>query len=191
MIRILHRSRHTAMLIIYAFLLGSLGQAARAQTSCGDPKLSDRLPETCQKERISASGNQRPTTFWAIRSARDHWKDQVLMKYGERYARWDQSACAKEECVPASLGGFKRCTLTAYPCVKKPGPVEPEAGLTAREVRDMQRLLNHLVPKARLRVDGEFGPKTLDALERWQRANGHQVDGLADRLNLERLRKAG
>lgn len=172
-------------------LLSGFNLAAHAQAACDDPNIVESLPDNCQKERISASGNQRPAAGWALRSARDHWKDQVLTKYGERYGRWGQAACAKQECVPASLGGFTRCTLTGFPCVTKPEPVpEPATDLIAKDIREMQRLLNQLVPKAKLRIDGKFGPKTADALERWQRKNDFAVDGLPNQVNLERLRKA-
>ena len=40
-------------------------------------------------------------------------------------------------------------------------------------------------------IDGKFGPKTADALERWPRKNDFAVDGLSNRVNLEKLRKAG
>jgi hypothetical protein len=173
-------------------LLTSVASSAQAQVQCDDPNIVSSLPETCQTERISASGNQRPTIGWALGSARDHWQDQVLTKYGERYGRWSQAACAKQECVPASLGGFMRCTLTGFPCVTKPKLLPPpEFGLSRREIREMQRLLNQLVPKSRLRIDGRFGPKTAAALEHWQRKNDFAADGLPNQTNLQRLRQAG
>ena len=184
--------RYSVVGVFGLALLSSVASAAHAQAACDDPTIAESLPANCQKERVSASGNQRPTAAWALRSARDHWKDQVLTKYGERFARWSQAACAKQECVPASLGGFTRCTLTGFPCVTKPEPIpEPATDLTAKDVREMQRLLNQLVPKAKLRIDGKFGVKTADVLERWQRKNDLAVDGLPNRENLEKLRKAG
>lgn len=162
--------------------------SALAQAGCDDPKIIEKLPSNCQKERISAAGNQRPTTFWALSSARDHWQDQVLNKYGERYARWRRSACLREECVPASLGGFKRCTLTGYPCLTKPKAGEFVA-LSRDEIRRMQKYLNRFGARPRLVSDGRFGPKTASALEAWQRRAGFEVDGLPTRENFERLRR--
>ncbi|MFY0613807.1 MAG: peptidoglycan-binding protein [Hyphomicrobiaceae bacterium] len=161
---------------------------ALAQAECDDPKIIERLPNNCQIERISASGNQRPTRIWALSSARDHWQDQVLNKYGERYARWSRAACLKEECVPASLGGFKRCTLTGYPCLTKPTPNELLT-LSRDEIRQMQRFLNRFGAKPRLVLDGKFGRSTTSALEAWQRLADYKVDGLPTRENLDRLRQ--
>ena len=91
-----------------------------------------------------------------------------MTKFDERFGRWSQADCAKPDPVP-----------------------EPATDLSAKDIREMQRLLNQLVAKAKLRIDGKFGPKTADALERWQRENDFTVDGLPSMVNLERLRKAG
>ena len=53
-------------------LLSGMVSLVYAQTACEDPNIAASLPANCQKERISASGNQRPTTAGAFRSARDH-----------------------------------------------------------------------------------------------------------------------
>lgn len=172
---------------IASSLITSTSEPTLAQVSCEDPEVIKELPKNCQRERISASGNQRPTRLWALGSARDHWQDQALTKYGERYARWRRAACLKEECIPSSLGGFKRCTLSGFPCITKP-VLQNVTELTMAELKEMQRRLNRAGILPRLKVDGKFGPKTSLAIERWQRRNGYPIDGMASRKNLKRLR---
>jgi hypothetical protein len=160
-----------------------------AQGACDLPNIAKQLPEGCKRDLVSASGNQRPTTVWAMRSARDHWRDQVITRFGERFARWGEAACQRQECVPASMSGFTRCTLSGYPCVTKP-ELQAPLDLSSAEIAEMQKLLNRLVKNANLAVDGKFGPKTTRVLEDWQRANGQAIDGAPTRENLERLRQA-
>ena len=52
----------------------------------------------------------------------------------------------------------------------------------------MQRLLSGL--GFRLKVDGIFGAKTMTALQKWQRKNGLDPNGLPNMENLEMLREA-
>jgi hypothetical protein len=159
--------------------------AAQAQILCDNQGFAERLPpppQGCHRERISASGNERPSTFWARRSALDHWQDQILTKFGERFGRWENAACPREECVPAALPGFTRCTLTAYACSTRVF-LEDYIGdayeLNRADIREMQRLLNRYGYS--LEVDGRFGGRTAEALER----------GLPTRENLDRLRQGG
>lgn len=139
---------------------------AQAQVSCDSPSVVERLPKLpngCQKERISAAGHERPTMFWAQRSAADTWQDQVLTKYGERFARWEFAACARQECVPAAIPGFTRCTLTGFPCATRPH-LDDVLELSRAEVEEMQRLLVRFGYD--IETDGVFGGKTAYALER-------------------------
>jgi hypothetical protein len=162
--------------------------SARAGGPCDDPKIVERLPSLpngCQKESISSSGNQRPTQMWASNSAEEHWRDQVLNKYGERFARWSNAACAKTECAPSSLAGFTRCTYSGYPCATKPYFDE---ALTRREIREMQRLLTRNGYSTK--VDGLFGEKTHQALQRWQRSRNLPDEGLPTREAFDALRQA-
>ncbi len=165
------------------------GSVAVAQDTCGSSAIVEKLPSLpngCQKERISASGNERPTTLWARRSVGDAWQDQVITKYGERFARWDYAACAREECVPATLPGFTRCTFSGFPCATR---LHFEGGfeISREEVREMQRLLSRY--GFRTKVDGKFGEKTSNQLARWQRSKGLTDDGLPSKANLDRLRR--
>ena len=164
-----------------------LAQPAWAQHSCDDAKHVEDLPRPpngCHRERITASGHQRPTIAWAQRAAEDAWKDQVLTKFGERFRVFSNAACARQECVPGSIAGMYRCTYVGYPCAVRPTYSSGE--LSTSEIEEMQRLLarkNYAVT-----VDGKFGPKTQEALERWQRRIGIDADGMPTRANLEKLR---
>jgi hypothetical protein len=185
------RTTQTGRIGLIAVILGAMIAAAPhagAAEFCDEPSVADRLPKPpdgCQREFISASGNQRPTMTWAQKSAEDHWQDQVLNKYGERFGRWTYAACPKVDCGPASIAGFARCTYGGYPCATKPY-VESELGRD--EIREMQRLLKK--HGFATKIDGVFGPNTHEALRRWQRSEKLGDDGLPTRYNLERLRQA-
>lgn len=174
------------------FLLLAQGQVPLgAQSLCGDTDVVDQLPSLpslpngCHRERVTASGNQRPSFTWAQKSAQDHWQDQVITKFGERYSVWSKAACAKKECVPSAIAGFKRCTYSGFPCANKP---QFDSSLSSANIREIQRLLSSLgFP---LQVDGIFGPKTTTALQNWQRKKGLQPDGLPSTGNLQMLREA-
>jgi peptidoglycan hydrolase-like protein with peptidoglycan-binding domain len=60
--------------------------------------------------------------------------------------------------------------------------------LDAAGIREMQNFLNRY--GYGIEIDGSFGPKTARALRRWQRSQDLKVDGLPNRLNLERLRRS-
>ena len=180
-----------AYLVGTALLLAFGMVPAQAQINCdeSDQRIMERLPkppEGCHKERITSSGNGRPSKWWARQSAENHWKDQALSKYGERFAVWANSACQKEECVPAALAGFTRCTISGFPCSPGKNPVIP---LSREQVEEMQQILKRL-GYLRGDVDGSFGEKTAQALEKFQKEWKHTVDGLPTEENLEKLRKA-
>lgn len=163
---------------------------AFAGNTCDDASIVDKLPKLpdgCQTERISASGNQRPTFNWARRSVEDHWQDQVINKFGERFADPEKAACPKQECGPSTIAGFTRCSFSGFPCATKPY-IEDLLELTSDEITEMQKLLRQHGEK--LKADGRFGSKTHDALMHWQKKNGLAPDGLPTKENLERLRKA-
>jgi peptidoglycan hydrolase-like protein with peptidoglycan-binding domain len=58
-------------------------------------------------------------------------------------------------------------------------------GMTGDSVRQLQEQLN--AQGANLRVDGQFGPATQDAVRRYQRANGLDVDGVVGRQTLGQM----
>lgn len=160
----------------------------QAQTVCDGSNAAGnlpKLPDGCQRELITASGNQRPTLFWAQKSAEDHWQDQVINKYGERFERWTYAACAKTECGPSSFVGFARCTYSGFPCATK---AFVGTSLRRDEIREMQRLLAR--EGFAVKQDGLFGEKTHIALQKWQRSVKRPDDGLPTEDNLEALRKA-
>lgn len=181
----------SAIAVAAVYFVGSLAVTpqAIAEISCDDPKIVDRLPKLpggCQKERISASGNQRPSFFWARKSVEDHWQDQVINKYGERFAQPAKAACARQECGPSAIPGFTRCTLSGYPCATTPY-LWDVIELNRAEVEELQQLLTRA--SFPCKVDGKFGEKTHSALQRWQRSRNLPDDGRPTMQNLERLRK--
>lgn len=182
--------RNLALVLSATVVLAAVGaqQEAAGQVSCDDGRVAERLPKPpngCHSERVTASGNQRPTIAWAQRSAEDAWKDQVLTKFGERFRVYANAACAKQECVPGAITGMYRCTFSGFPCAVRPS-IPGTLELSASEVEEMQRLLGQKGFK--VTVDGKLGPKTQQALERWQRREKLVVDGQATRANLSKLR---
>lgn len=179
---------------------------------CASPE--PRLPEGCQRERITAAGEQ---TLGVVRGkhylARKSWQRQVIDKYGERFQRWDKAACQTVECGPGSISGYSRCTYSAFPCapdvnsrdvddlrrVRSVGP-SPEyyerheeerravRELGPDEIAEMQRILRR--EGYSVSVDGQFGEQTSEALISWQRRAGVRADGEATMRNLELLKHA-
>ncbi len=177
----------SAVCLTISFSTAHFGQAS-AQGACNDKNVIERLPPPpngCHKERITAVGNQRPTAYWAQKSAEDHWQDEVLNRYGERYGQWRNATCITTECGPSSFAGFTRCTYAGYPCATK---VQLDPALSRDEISELQRLLKK--HGFWVKVDGLFGEKTHQALQKWQRSKNLTDDGLPSRENLEALRKA-
>lgn len=159
---------------------------ASAQSTCNDPRIG-KLPDGCQKEKISATGSLRFLGDSAARkSAEAAWVREVLNKYGERFTVWDHAACPSTECTPGSIAGSKRCSYSGYPCAK--ATITGGAELSDDEIVELQRLLGRA--GYNVTADGKFGPASSEALKRWQRANKVDDDGLPSKENLERLRKA-
>ena len=179
--------------------LGTAHVAVAQDADCANAGYAASLPKPpdgCHPEVVTAAGNERPTQNWARTSGLEHWRDQVINKYGERFAVWRKAACRKRECVPGAITGMTRCTFSAYPCSVKPEPVslpeqEPDTDtddtLTKSEILEMQRLLRK--SGYQLKIDGIFGPKTERALSKWQRIRKFDDDGLPTLKNLELLRK--
>lgn len=170
--------------LVLGIAIGAAMPAA-AQT-CNDPRIG-KLPDGCQKDRISATGNLRFLGDNAARkSAESAWKREVLNKYGERFTVWDNAACPSTECTPGSIMGSKRCSFSGFPCAK--ALVEGGAELSTADIVEMQKLLGRL--GYRVNADGKFGPGSSEALKRWQRANKLDEDGLPSKSNLDALRAA-
>jgi hypothetical protein len=190
------------------------GTSARAESACDSPDVSRFLPEACQRELITSSGE---LSYNVIRSAKylgqKAWQRQVLQKYGERFQRWDLAACPKVECVPGALAGSSRCNYSGFPCspdvdvrqladlVKNQEGYRDEGRydrvrrerefqreLSRDEVLELQALLNRA--GFRIQADGDFGEQTSRALLQWQARAGVPQDGLNSFENLDRLRRA-
>lgn len=180
------------------------GPPAMAQASCDIERFAGP-PDGCQREKITASGRQRPfeNAFPSARvSARKAWERQVLTKFGERFKIWDHAQCATTECVPGSISGMKRCTFSGYPCVSGPALAsETESGksgpLERAEIVEMQELLIR-AGITRVRVggklrkvyaDGQFGDITAAAIGEFIERYDIDDSKLSDRDVLGLLRK--
>jgi hypothetical protein len=79
-------------------------------------ELSNSLPQSCQKERLQASGG---ATTGVIKSAENlanaAWRREAFTKYGERFAEIEFMACKKVTCASACCG-YRRCTVSGFPC---------------------------------------------------------------------------
>jgi hypothetical protein len=185
------KARFTAPIVALAFLIPvNIAAPAQADMTCDDDSIVSKLPKPpngCQTERVSASGNQRPTLYWARKSVEDHWQDQVINKFGERYADPEHAACARQECSPSTIPGFTRCSYSGYPCVRKPDLADV-LELNSEEIEEMQTLLTRQGFK--VVADGKFGARTHDALQSWQQSKSLPDDGRPTKEILERLRKA-
>lgn len=167
-------------------LTGALAASASAQE------------ERCKNELVKASG--KATILGqgrATRLAIDNWQREVRQKYGERFMDYTKARTARVECESASIGTIgrlnKRCIVSGYPCHIAAAADDDDA--TAgddKKVLTIQRLLRRAGYLERDEVDGEFGPKTAQAVRRFQRDNGLRVTGEMDERTWARLRdKAG
>ena len=66
-----------------------------------------------------------------------------------------------------------------------------QQGSKGSDVRKLQEDLNNKVPSVKLKVDGDFGPKTKEAVERFQKMYGLKADGIAGGKTLSTLLPAG
>lgn len=159
-------------------------------------------PNGCQRERIEASGRQRPFDDFfpsAKQSAQKSWERQALTKFGERFKSWSNAVCTKVECVKGSIAGMRRCTYSGYACVHNPSA---EAGVEINGLRPRQvRRLQTLLRRARVRrvyvrgrrqivkVDGMWGPVTQAAIAVWLERENMDDTNMTERDVLAALEK--
>jgi len=160
---------------------------------------ADAQEERCKGELIKASG--KATILGqgrATRLAIDNWQREVRQKYGERFMDFTKARQARIECESASIGTIgklnKRCNVAGYPCHLTAAAVDDEdVGKDYddkdRRVFAIQRLLSRAGFLERDDVDGEFGPKTTQAVRRFQRENDLRVTGEVDERTWDKLRK--
>jgi hypothetical protein len=166
-------------------------------------------PTGCQRERLEASGRQRPFIdfFPSARvSARRAWEREALTKFGERFKDWKNAVCTREECVKGSVSGLKRCIFSGYSCVQNPrvigeavsdDPNHAGPSLTRREIRHLQRLLRRQGYRRvrvrgalrRLEVDGAWGDITRTAVALWLERAGVDDAAITDRDVYNALRR--
>ena len=165
-------------------LTGAFATAASAQDRCKD-------------QRIEASGK---ATFWgdtrAKRLAIDNWQREVRQKYGEQFMDFTKARQGRVDCGEAGIGAIgsrmKRCNVAGYPCHVVAAADDDEADKDwddkDRRVYAVQRRLVRAGFLDRDDVDGEFGPKTSQAIRRFQRENDLKVTGQVDDRTWDALR---
>jgi len=153
--------------------------------------------ERCKNNETSAAG--AATYFGKGRARRlsiTSWQREVRAKYGERYMDFAKARNARFECEAAGIGTIgqfnQRCIVRATPCrivAAADDDTIGDEGKDDRRVFGIQRLLSRAGYLEADDVDGEYGPKTRDAVRRFQREEGLRVTGEADDSTLERLRQ--
>src|SRR5262245_40503408 len=153
--------------------------------------------ERCRGEAIRAAG--KATILGKGRARRlaiDNWQREVRQKYGERYMDFTKAREARFECDSASIGTLgrlnQRCSVSAYPCRIAAAADDEDFGQgDDKTVFRIQRLLRRAGYLERDEVDGEYGPRTRQAVRRFQRDEGLRVTGDVDDRTMERLRRRG
>jgi len=153
--------------------------------------------ERCRSEVIKAAG--KATILGKGRARRlaiDNWQREVRQKYGERYMDFTKAREARFECEAASIGAIgklnQRCSVSAYPCRIAAAADDENFGQGEdKAVFTIQRMLRRAGYLERDDVDGEYGPKTRQAVRRFQRDEGLRVTGDVDDRTMERLRRRG
>ena len=152
--------------------------------------------ERCKGEMIKAAG--KATILGKGRARRlaiDNWQREVRQKYGEKFMDFSRARQARHDCESASIGAIgrlnQRCTVSAYPCAfASVADDEKDVGSGPDGATwTVQRWLKRAGYLDRDDIDGEFGPKTRRALEKFQRDEGLRVTGEADERTRERLRR--
>jgi hypothetical protein len=154
--------------------------------------------ERCKGELVKASGK---ATLWgdkrATRLAIDNWQREVRQKYGEQFMDFTKARQGAVDCGASGIGvvgsRMKRCNVTGYPChvAAEADDEEVDKDYENKDRRTMaiQRRLVRAGYLESDEVDGDFGPKTRQAVRRFQRENDLRVTGQVDERTWDRLRK--
>jgi HK97 family phage prohead protease len=105
-------------------------------------------------------------------------------EYGAVRVSWNSAAHPRAPAGSATGGQFSAGSSSAAPTNARP----VGTGETGKRVSDLQARLNEMGFKPPLKVDGQFGPKTLAAVRSFQKAHGLKVDGLVGPLTTAALR---
>ena len=158
---------------------------------------ADAQEERCKGELIKASG--KATILGqgrATRLAIDNWQREVRQKYGEQFMDFTKARQGRVDCSEAGIGAIgsrmKRCNVAGYPCHIIAAADDEEADKDwddkDRRVYAVQRRLVRAGFLDRDDVDGELGPKTTQAVRRFQRENDLKVTGQVDDRTWDALR---
>jgi peptidoglycan hydrolase-like protein with peptidoglycan-binding domain len=89
--------------------------------------------------------------------------EEAAASAGVNFGAWDSAATSSKEAAPAAAIDLGSGTL--------------KKGSSGANVESLQRALNEKLG-THLKVDGKFGPKTLDAVKDYQKSQGLKVDGI-------------
>jgi hypothetical protein len=165
---------------------------AFVDTASAQDRDRDRGKRECKSETIKSAGKASILGKGrATRLAIDNWQREVRAKYGERFMQWDRASKRNNECESASIGALgkfnMRCTVSGIPCAG--GSVGE--GSDRSDAFEIQRLLRRAGYLGKDDVDGEFGPKTRDAVRKFQRDQRLKVTGEIDDETFARLQRGG
>jgi len=159
------------------------------------PGTASAQEERCRNDLIRAAG--KATILGKGRARRlaiDNWQREVRQKYGERFMDFSKARQARADCDSASIGTLgrfnQRCNVSGYPCALASAADDDDAGTgDDRKVFTIQRLLRRSGYLQRDEVDGEYGPKTRQAVRRFQRDERLRVTGDVDERTFDQLRR--
>jgi hypothetical protein len=187
----------TALLLLCGFATESLAQSRRERERerREEQRREEKREDRCKEEVIKVSG--KATILGqkrAMRLAIDNWQREVRQKYGERFMDFAKARLVKEpECTSASIGALgrlnKRCEISAVPCpVSSLGENEGIGGQ-----RETLRVQQWLVRLGYLRpgdIDGDYGPRTRQAVKDYQRDNRLRATGELDEETWTSMRRS-
>jgi D-alanyl-D-alanine carboxypeptidase (penicillin-binding protein 5/6) len=105
-----------------------------------------------------------------------------------RDRRWEENNAGNELCANIGKAVFDYFAPAAATVQPAAPPQELKVGASGRLVEDLQRTLNaRLSPSPELSLDGEFGPVTEAAVQRFQEVSKHEVDGVVRQKTWEAL----
>jgi hypothetical protein len=181
----------------YQFLIASLAAVLLTAVFAVSVNAQD---DRCKDEQIKASGK---ATFWgntrATRLAIDNWQREVRQKYGETFMDFTKARGVSVDCGAAGIGTIgsrmKRCNVSGYPCSRASDNDDDDADKGWRDddpIRRVVAIQRRLVRAGFLErddVDGQYGPKTRQAVRRFQRENDLDVSGEVGEDTWDKLRK--
>lgn len=155
----------------------------------------------CKSTVVSATSEEYASrSLGAFPGSWAAWRKEVKDKVGEGWQAWRRAEDREIKCQQVdNASGQKRwtCTRMARPCKPDGAASTPPAvvyepisqvlrrGAQNEQVKTLQYLLNEA--GFELKIDGDFGRTTEDALKKFQKKSGIRVDGRAGPQTIEAL----